>query len=70
MFIWVSQVDLGCKCPKVRVGRRYLIISHDNKQNAQNGLILDNKSLVMRWQDTWKRRMQRFMKYDRRGKCK
>ncbi|XP_064637889.1 netrin-1-like isoform X1 [Lineus longissimus] len=69
-FVWVSQADLSCKCPKVRVGRRYLIISHDNKQNAQNGLILDNKSLVIRWQDTWKRRMQRFMKYDRRGKCK
>ena len=65
---WVSQADLICKCPKIRLGRRYLIIS--SHKSRGNGIILDKRSIVIRWKDDWSRRLRRFRKYDQEGKCK
>ncbi|XP_074648117.1 netrin-1-like isoform X2 [Tubulanus polymorphus] len=70
VFLWVSQQDLACKCPKIRVGRRYLVLSHDNNQNGRDSLILDRKSIVMPWTERWGRRVRRYAKQEKRNKCR
>nr|AMY99569.1 netrin [Terebratalia transversa] len=69
-YIWVAQSDLVCKCPKVRKKKTYLIIGYNNKNSGRPGLHLDRKSIVIQWKDEWQRRIKRFHRQERRGKCK
>ena len=68
-IVWVSARDLLCKCPKVRLHRRYLIIAKDNTDPNRPGILLDRKSIVIPWQDQWQRRLRRFQKQERRNRC-
>ncbi|KAL5018766.1 hypothetical protein ScPMuIL_004488 [Solemya velum] len=69
-FLWVPKKDLACKCPKIRLSRRYLLIGKYQRNDERMGYIINRKSIVIRWKDEWQRRLRRFIKYDRRGKCK
>ena len=66
--MWVSMHDLTCKCPKVRLHRRYLIISND-AATRDGGVTLDEKSIVIPWRDEWQNRVRRFQKMERKGRC-
>ncbi len=68
-ILWVSAQDLLCKCPKIRLHRRYLIIAKDNDNPNRPGILLDRKSLVIPWQDTWQLRLRKFQKQERKGRC-
>jgi netrin receptor unc-5 len=68
--IWVSGQDLACKCPKIRIGKKYFIVTHENSQNQrQNGLILDRKSIVMRVKSRVKSRVRKILRRARKRKC-
>ncbi|CAH1794168.1 unnamed protein product [Owenia fusiformis] len=69
LALWVPQHDLACKCPKIRLGRRYLILSQDNTEQRRSGLTLDRRSIVIQWKDDWARRLKKYQKYERKGKC-
>ncbi|KFM68061.1 Netrin-1, partial [Stegodyphus mimosarum] len=69
-FLWVNIADLACKCPKIRVKQTYLILGKDIRQPDQPGLTADNRSIVIDWKDEWARRMRRYQRKQRKGKCK
>lgn len=66
----VPLEDLSCKCPKLRVKSSYLILGNDDRRAAGvKGLIADRDSIVVDWKDEWARRMRRYQRRDRNGKC-
>ncbi|XP_055945657.1 netrin-1-like isoform X3 [Argiope bruennichi] len=69
-FLWVSVTDLACKCPKIKVKQTYLILSKDSRQPEHPGLTADERSIVIEWKDDWARRMRRYQRRQRKGKCK
>ncbi|KAK7112553.1 hypothetical protein V1264_011994 [Littorina saxatilis] len=66
--LWVPRDDLKCKCPKIRLGRRYLVVARYRK--GDNRYIVDRKAKVVRWKDKWNRRLRRYVKRERRGLCR
>ncbi|GFU13799.1 netrin-1 [Nephila pilipes] len=69
-FLWVSVSDLACKCPKIKVKQTYLVLSKDVRQPEHPGLTADERSIVIEWKDDWARRMRRYQRRQRKGKCK
>ncbi|XP_077979768.1 netrin-1-like [Glandiceps talaboti] len=65
-LLYVHQNDIACKCPKLRLGRNYLIIGNENKNNNQNGLLADHRSYVFPWREEWVRRMKKLQRKARR----
>ena len=61
--VWVATEDLKCKCPKVRLHRTYLVLGKDIRSPDKNGMVLDRRSIVVRWQDEWDRRLRKFQRY-------
>ncbi len=67
--IWVSNADLQCKCPKVRLHRVYLILGKDGSSGGgRTGLTLDSRSVVVPWKDAWDRRLRKLQKQGN-GQC-
>ncbi|XP_050391300.1 netrin-1 isoform X3 [Patella vulgata] len=69
-YLWVPKQDLRCKCPKIRLSQRYLIVGKHRRNDSRSGFVIDRKSVVIKWKDKWQRRLRRFVKYERRGKCR
>uniref|UniRef100_T1IHF7 Netrin-1 n=1 Tax=Strigamia maritima TaxID=126957 RepID=T1IHF7_STRMM len=69
-MLWVRQSDLLCKCPRMRVNRRYLILGKEERTPGRPGLQADQRSIVIEWKDEWARRMRRYQKRQRSTKCK
>ena len=67
--IWVKMENLICKCPKIRLHRKYLVIGRDSGRRKKDGLRLDRKTIVIPWRDDWERRLRQFRKYQRQGGC-
>ncbi|GAB6029224.1 Netrin-1 [Chamberlinius hualienensis] len=69
-FLWVKQSHLLCKCPKIKVNRRYLILGSEWHSRQHSGLKVNKKSLVIEWKDEWAMRMRQYQRRLRFGKCK
>jgi netrin 1 len=79
--IYLHQTDFACKCPKIRLGQQYLIMGRYNPDHANAGalksiadhktaMIIDSHSTVIDWKDEWSRRLRKFHKRERKGRCK
>ncbi|KAM8842227.1 netrin-1 isoform X2 [Synchiropus splendidus] len=69
-FLWVRAKDVACKCPKIKPGKRYLLLGNDEDSPGQSGVVADKGSLVIQWRDTWARRLRKFQQREKKGKCK
>lgn len=69
-YLWIPKRDVKCKCPKLRLGRQYLLIGRQRRRYNGSGYDVDRKTIVIRWKDRWQRRLRKFMRYQRRGKCR
>jgi netrin receptor unc-5 len=69
-YLWIPREDLQCKCPKIRLNRRYFIMGKFHKGDERQGYVVDRKSKVVRWKDKWNRRLRRYIKRERRGHCR
>ncbi len=69
-LLWVRAKDVACKCPKIKAGRKYLLMgSDDDGSRGQSGVVADKGSLLIPWKDLWARRLRKFHQRDKRGKC-
>ncbi|XP_013408519.1 netrin-1 isoform X1 [Lingula anatina] len=68
--VWIQLSDVRCKCPRLKVGRRYLLLGHDHQNTNMDGLVLDRRSIVIPWKDEWQRRLRKFQRYERKGRCR
>ncbi|XP_051985507.1 netrin-1-like isoform X2 [Xyrauchen texanus] len=69
-FLWVRAKDVACKCPKIKPGKKYLLLGNDEDSPGQSGVVADKGSLVIQWRDTWSRRLRKFQQREKKGKCK
>nr|AVK72273.1 netrin [Xenoturbella bocki] len=68
--MFVRARDIGCKCPKVRVNHRYLVLGDSEYQHESGeGVAIDDRSIVLNWQDKWDRRIRKYQRRERRGRC-
>ncbi|TRY93830.1 hypothetical protein DNTS_032805 [Danionella cerebrum] len=69
-LLWVRAKDVACKCPKIKPGRKYLLMGSDDEDTrGQSGVVADRGSLLVPWKDLWARRLRKFQQRDKRGKC-
>ncbi|XP_051997632.1 netrin-1 isoform X2 [Xyrauchen texanus] len=69
-ILWVRAKDVACKCPKIKPGKKYLLLGNDEDSPGQSGVVADKGSLVIQWRDTWARRLRKFQQREKKGKCK
>jgi len=60
-----------CKCPKLRLGRHYLLLgkASDYEHPIRAGLQIDSMSAMFDWADTWYEKLRKFVYRQRHGKC-
>ncbi|XP_076842951.1 netrin 2 [Brachyhypopomus gauderio] len=70
-LLWVHMKDLSCKCPRIHMGKRFLILgsSEGGASPERVGLLADKSSLVIQWRDVWTRRLRKFQRKEKKGKC-
>lgn len=85
-ILWVHMKDLACKCPKIQMSKRFLVMGgSDGATGAgpgagpgagitspgpeRTGLVADKNSLVIQWRDIWTRRLRKFQRKEKKGKC-
>uniref|UniRef100_A0A3B4G280 Netrin-1 n=1 Tax=Pundamilia nyererei TaxID=303518 RepID=A0A3B4G280_9CICH len=65
-ILWVHMKDLACKCPKIQMSKRFLVMGG---AEGGTGLVADKNSLVIQWRDVWTRRLRKFQRKEKKGKC-
>uniref|UniRef100_A0A8B9JF49 NTR domain-containing protein n=2 Tax=Astyanax mexicanus TaxID=7994 RepID=A0A8B9JF49_ASTMX len=70
-LLWVHMKDLACKCPRIHMGKRFLILGSTEGGASPEGagLVADKNSLVIQWRDVWTRRLRKFQRKEKKGKC-
>ncbi|CEF71277.1 Netrin-1a [Strongyloides ratti] len=69
-YLWLPEKMAICKCPKLRIGQRYMILGTNNDQdNKQSELYINSHSIVVDWTETLVERMARFVKREKNGEC-
>ncbi|XP_017273834.1 netrin 2 [Kryptolebias marmoratus] len=87
-ILWVHMKDLACKCPKIQMSKRFLVMGGieggtgpmggpgvgpgggASSPGAERiGLVADKNSLVIQWRDVWTRRLRKFQRKEKKGKC-
>ncbi|XP_059834812.1 netrin-3-like [Hypanus sabinus] len=68
--LWINMKDLACKCPKIQMSKKYLVMgTFDSLSERLGGLLADKNSLVIQWRDVWTRRLRKFQRKEKKGKC-
>ncbi|XP_044034789.1 netrin 2 [Siniperca chuatsi] len=86
--LWVHMKDLACKCPKIQMSKRFLVMGGSDGGTGTGagpgvgpgggatspgaerlGLVADKNSLVIQWRDVWTRRLRKFQRKEKKGKC-
>ncbi|XP_060116657.1 netrin-3 [Heteronotia binoei] len=68
-FLWIHMKDLACKCPKIQISRKYLVMGISENPAERPGLMADKNSLVIQWRDAWTRRLRKLQRREKKGKC-
>lgn len=87
-ILWVHLKDLACKCPKIQMSKRFLVMGGSEGGTGTGtgpgvgpgggatataaeriGLVADKNSLVIQWRDVWTRRLRKFQRKEKKGKC-
>nr|XP_033819514.1 netrin-3 [Geotrypetes seraphini]XP_033819515.1 netrin-3 [Geotrypetes seraphini] len=68
-FLWIHMKDLACRCPKIQMSKKYLVMGSSDSPSERPGLLADKNSLVIQWRDTWTRRLRKLQRREKKGKC-
>lgn len=66
-WIWVSQADAQCSCPRLKLNRQYLFMGFYDQM--QTSLTLDRTSVVIEWRPRMEVRMNRFRRFELNQRC-
>uniref|UniRef100_A0AAY4EK55 Netrin-1 n=1 Tax=Denticeps clupeoides TaxID=299321 RepID=A0AAY4EK55_9TELE len=73
-LLWIHMKDLACKCPRLQMSKRFLVLGTNESAAGTGpipgaGLLADKNSLVIQWRDIWTRRLRKFQRKEKKGKC-
>ncbi|CAJ0583875.1 unnamed protein product, partial [Mesorhabditis spiculigera] len=71
MVIWTSPSSVVCKCPKIRVGKRYLFLGKDDAivDKEHPGYSINSKTVLVEWNEDTMDKAIRFSNKDKKGLC-
>ncbi|CAI2735600.1 unnamed protein product [Schistosoma spindalis] len=66
-----DKLHSQCLCPNLQVGQSYLFItrSHQVPYDDRMELLLDTHSVVLKWRESWRRRLSKFVRRAARESC-
>uniref|UniRef100_A0A4W5QZ58 Netrin 2 n=1 Tax=Hucho hucho TaxID=62062 RepID=A0A4W5QZ58_9TELE len=64
-ILWIHMKDLACKCPKIQMSKRFLVMGTSETGPGDSG----PGGLVIQWRDIWTRRLRKFQRKEKNGKC-
>ncbi|VDK62285.1 unnamed protein product [Onchocerca ochengi] len=68
--LWISGKRTACKCPKIRVGKKYLILGqNDTNDISRPGIVFGTRTVVLEWNDEDLEKIMRFSKKEKKGQC-
>nr|AVK72333.1 netrin protein [Meara stichopi] len=70
--LFVKHYLTKCKCPQLKLGKRYLIFGKDDVPGSGGnyGMTIDEKSLVFKYKSKYDGRLKQFSRKERKNKCK
>ncbi|KAH7731161.1 Unc-6 protein precursor [Aphelenchoides avenae] len=67
---WLPNSHVVCKCPKVKIGRRYLMMGRsDTNDVTRPGIVFNRHTVMMDWQEDFNDQLERFAMREHAGKC-
>ncbi|VDK44293.1 unnamed protein product [Anisakis simplex] len=68
--LWIPNKNVICKCPKIRIGKRYLMLGRDDTNDiSRPGIVLNSRSVLMEWDEELLDKVTRFTRKQKRGQC-
>ncbi|CAG9540171.1 unnamed protein product [Cercopithifilaria johnstoni] len=68
--LWISGKRTACKCPKIRVGKKYIILGqNDTNDISRPGIVFGTRTVVLEWNNEDLEKIMRFSKKEKKGQC-
>lgn len=67
--VWVRTRDVECRCPKLRLNRRYLIVGFNDIHEIQKGIVVSQRTVVTQWSAKVASRVAKFQARQKKGIC-
>ncbi|VDD92092.1 unnamed protein product [Enterobius vermicularis] len=68
--LWISSSRVLCNCPRIKVGRQYLVLGRFDKNDlSRPGIVLNQKGVVVEWDDELHKKILKLLKKESRGQC-
>lgn len=80
--LWLTQKSILCKCPKIRIGKTYLLLGRtspsveiaslgkaDNSDGTRPGIVVNGRTVLLEWSEDTMDKATRFAQRDRKGHC-
>lgn len=67
--LWMSSYSVMCKCPKIRIGHRYVLLGEDDANNNRQGFVVNGKTVLYEWNEDAMDKILRFAKREKLGHC-
>uniref|UniRef100_A0AC35FKT8 Netrin-1 n=1 Tax=Panagrolaimus sp. PS1159 TaxID=55785 RepID=A0AC35FKT8_9BILA len=67
---WMTQDEFVCKCPKLKIGKRFLLLGRDDTNDVDHPGIINNKFTIMiEWEESLLDKLERFSRRELKGQC-
>jgi len=67
---WMTQEEFNCKCPKLKIGKRYLLLGRDDTNDIDRPGIVNNRyTMMIDWNESLLDKIERFSRKELKGQC-
>lgn len=67
---WMTEEEFNCKCPKFKLGKRYLLLGRGGTNDVDRPGIVNNRyTMVIDWDDSYLDKLERFSRRELKGQC-
>uniref|UniRef100_A0AC34QHP3 Netrin-1 n=1 Tax=Panagrolaimus sp. JU765 TaxID=591449 RepID=A0AC34QHP3_9BILA len=67
---WMTEEEFNCKCPKLKLGKRYLLLGRGGTNDVDRPGIVNNRfTMVIDWDDSYLDKLERFSRRELKGQC-
>ncbi|KFD45593.1 hypothetical protein M514_13528 [Trichuris suis] len=68
--IWIPEHNFQCRCPRLRLGKKYLIMGLGNTLNPNRpGIVLNKHTVFLPWREGMEDRVRRLVHDEHQGLC-
>lgn len=67
---WMTQEEFLCKCPKLKIGKRYLLMGREDTNDVDHPGIVNNRFTIMiEWDENLLDKLERFSRRELKNQC-